>query len=130
MITGLAVVYTVGFLLAMPDPDWAYLARGVIHLGELAALVALGFSGAAGTGLLGRPRSRPRRPRRADARRGRGDHAERHDTSETLFAIAPPARARAGAGRDRRDPHRDLDRAASHACSLGVYVFAVLTPRS
>jgi len=33
VITGLAVGYTVALLLAMPDPDWAYLARGVIHVG-------------------------------------------------------------------------------------------------
>ena len=54
VVTGLAVVYTVGLLLGMPDPEWAYLPRGVIHLGELATLVAVGFSGAAGTGPLGR----------------------------------------------------------------------------
>ena len=54
VVTGLAVVYTVGLLLGMPDPEWAYLPRGVIHLGELATLLALGLSGAAGTGLLGR----------------------------------------------------------------------------
>jgi hypothetical protein len=54
VITGLATVYTVALLLGMPDPDWAYLGRGVMHLGELATLVALGLSGAAGTGLLGR----------------------------------------------------------------------------
>ena len=55
VITGLAVVYTLALLLGMPDPDWAYLPRGLIHLGELATFVALGLSGAAGTGLLGRP---------------------------------------------------------------------------
>ena len=49
VITGLAIVYTVALLLGMPDPDWAYLGRGVIHLGELATFVALGLSGAAGT---------------------------------------------------------------------------------
>ncbi len=54
VITGLATVYTVALLLGMPDPDWAYLPRGVIHIGEFAALVALALSGAAGTGLLGR----------------------------------------------------------------------------
>jgi hypothetical protein len=54
LITGLAAVYTVALLLGMPDPDWAYLPRGVIHLGELAALVALAVSGAAGNGRLGR----------------------------------------------------------------------------
>jgi hypothetical protein len=54
LITGLATVYTLAILLGMPDPDWAYLPRGIIHVGELAALVAVGLSGAAGTGLLGR----------------------------------------------------------------------------
>jgi len=54
VITGLATVYTLAILLGMPDPGWAYLPRGIIHLGELAALVAVGLSGAAGTGLLAR----------------------------------------------------------------------------
>ena len=53
VVTGLGTVYTVGLLLGMPDPDWAYLARGVLHLGELATLLALGLSGATGTGPLG-----------------------------------------------------------------------------
>jgi len=54
LVTGIATVYTLALLLGMPDPDWAYLARGIIHLGELAAIVALAMTGAAGTGLLGR----------------------------------------------------------------------------
>jgi hypothetical protein len=51
-ITGLATVYTVALLVGLPDPDWAYLPRGLIHLGELAAVVALALCGAAGTGWL------------------------------------------------------------------------------
>jgi len=54
VITGLAALYTAAILLGMPDPGWAYLPRGVIHLGELAVLVALAMSGAAGTGVVGR----------------------------------------------------------------------------
>ncbi|MBV9919339.1 MAG: hypothetical protein JOY78_00580 [Pseudonocardia sp.] len=54
LITGLATVYTLALLLGTPDPGWAYLPRGIIHLGELAAIVALAMSGAAGTGPLGR----------------------------------------------------------------------------
>jgi hypothetical protein len=54
LITGLAAVYTVALLFGMPDPGWAYLPRGIIHLGELAAIVALALCGAAGTGLLAR----------------------------------------------------------------------------
>ena len=63
VITGLAALYTLALLLGMPDPDWAYLPRGVIHLGELAALVALAVSGAAGTGLARTARARARLPR-------------------------------------------------------------------
>jgi hypothetical protein len=54
VVAGLSTAYIVGQLLGMPDPDWAYLPRGLIHLGELAILVALGLSGATGTGLLGK----------------------------------------------------------------------------
>jgi hypothetical protein len=50
VITGLTIVYLVALLLGLPDPSWAYLPRGIIHLGELAAVVALALSGAAGTG--------------------------------------------------------------------------------
>jgi hypothetical protein len=130
VITGLATLYTVALLLGVPDPDWAYLPRGIIHLGELAALVALALSGAAGTGLLGRlglglaglgalvlavaevtSRSAPA-------------------TSDTLFAIAPNlvgvgliltgiAVIRTGLWSGWR---------RSVTLVLGVYVFAVMTP--
>jgi hypothetical protein len=54
VIVGIATAYIVALLLGMPDPDWAYLARAIIHLGELAAVVAVTLAGAAGTGWLGR----------------------------------------------------------------------------
>jgi hypothetical protein len=130
VITGLATVYTVALLLGMPDPDWAYLARGAIHLGELATLVALALSGAAGTGLLGRlgicvgvlgallfavaeviTLSAP-------------------GTSETLFAIAPLLAGLglvlAGIAVLRTGLWTGWRRWVTLA--LGVYVFAVLIP--
>jgi hypothetical protein len=48
VVTGLASAYTLALLLGMADPAWAYLARGIVHLGELAAVVALARCGAAG----------------------------------------------------------------------------------
>lgn len=54
VITGLAVVYTVALLAGMPDPDAAVYGRVVMHLGELAAVVALALCGAAGSGWLAR----------------------------------------------------------------------------
>ena len=130
VVTGLAVVYTVGLLLGMPDPEWAYLPRGVIHLGELATLVAVGLSGAAGTGLLGRlgvglgvlgalvlavaevlTLSAP-------------------VTSETLFAIAPNlvglGLILAGIAVVRNGLWTGWRRWVTLA--LGVYVFGVMTP--
>ena len=52
LVTGLAAVYAFALLLGMDDPGWAYLPRGIIHLGELAAVVALALCGAAGSGRL------------------------------------------------------------------------------
>lgn len=52
VITVLATVYTVALALGMHDPDWAYLPRGIIHLGELAAVVAIALCGAPGAGWL------------------------------------------------------------------------------
>lgn len=54
LLTAVAVVYPLALLAGFPDPSGAHLARGVLHLGELAAVVALALSGAAGTGLLAR----------------------------------------------------------------------------
>jgi hypothetical protein len=50
VLTGLATLYVIALLLGMDDPAWAYLPRGLIHLGELAAVVAVALCGAAGTG--------------------------------------------------------------------------------
>jgi hypothetical protein len=53
VIAGVATVYVIALLLGMSDPSWAYLARGIVHLGELAIVVALLATGAA-AGALGR----------------------------------------------------------------------------
>jgi hypothetical protein len=130
LIIGLATVYTVALLLGMPDPGWAYLPRGIIHLGELAAIVALALCGAAGTGLL--------------AKLGLGVAGlgelmlavaeviteSAPGASDTLFAIAPNlvglgliltgvAVVRAG---------RWVGWRRYVTLALGIYVFAVLTP--
>jgi hypothetical protein len=129
-ITGLATVYVVGLLLGVPDPDWAYLPRGLIHLGELAAVVALALSGAAGTGPL--------------TKLGVGlaclgalmfavaevTTLSADDTSDTLFAIAPSlvglALILTGIAVVRTGRWSGWRRWVTLA--LGVYVFAVLTP--
>ncbi|GAA1871403.1 hypothetical protein GCM10009836_60260 [Pseudonocardia ailaonensis] len=53
-LTGLATVYVVALLVGMQDPGWAYAARGLIHLAELAVLLGVVGSGAAGRGVLAR----------------------------------------------------------------------------
>ena len=130
VITGLATVYLVALLMGMPDPDWAYLSRGVIHLGELAALVALALGGAAGAGWIAKV---------GIGVAGLGQvllavaevlSAGSPALSDTLFAIAPTlagiglvltgiAVLRAGhwSGWHRAVP-----------LVLGLYVFVVLTP--
>ena len=130
LVAGLSTAYIVGQLLGMPDPGWAYLPRSVIHLGELATLVAVGLSGAAGTGLLGRL--------------GIGVGVlgalllavaevitlSAPATSETLFAIAPNlvglGLVLAGIAVVRTGRWTGWRRWVTLA--LGVYVFAVLTP--
>lgn len=54
VVTGIATAYVVALLLGMPDPAWGGWGRLVLHLGELAVLVALALGGAAGRGPLGR----------------------------------------------------------------------------
>jgi hypothetical protein len=54
VITALSTVYIVALLLGLPDPAAAAYGRAVIHLGELAVVVAVALSGAAGVGWLGR----------------------------------------------------------------------------
>lgn len=130
VITGLAVVYIVGLLLGMPDPDWAYLARGVVHLGELAAVVAVGLSGAAGTGLLGRLGLGLTLLGELMFAVAEVTTLSAHGTSETLFAIAPNlvglGLILAGIAVIRTGIWTGWRRWVTLA--LGVYVFAVLTP--
>jgi len=130
VVTGLSTVYIVGQLLGMPDPEWAYLPRGLIHLGELAIFVALWLAGAVGTGLL--------------ARLGIGVGVlgalllaiaevitvSAPGTSDTLFAVAPNlvglGLVLAGIAVVRTGRWAGWRRWVTLA--LGVYAFAVLTP--
>jgi hypothetical protein len=130
LVAGLSTAYIGGQLLGMPDPDWAYLPRGLIHLGELAIFVALGLSGAAGTGALGRVGI------------GLGVLGalvlavaevltlSAPVTSETLFAIAPNlvglGLILAGIAVVRNGLWTGWRRWVTLA--LGVYVFGVMTP--
>lgn len=54
VLTAVAVCYAVILALGVPDPAWGFGLRAVIHLGELAGVIALAMAGAAGTGALGR----------------------------------------------------------------------------
>jgi len=54
VVVGLSAVYVVALLAGMADPSWALYARGVLHLAELALVVALVGTGAAGRGGLAR----------------------------------------------------------------------------
>jgi hypothetical protein len=53
-LTGLATLYIVALLVGLPDPPGAAWGRALVHLGELAVLVAVVGSGAAGRRGLGR----------------------------------------------------------------------------
>jgi hypothetical protein len=130
LITGLATVYTLALLLGVPDPDWAYLARGIIHIGELAALVAVGLSGAAGTGLLGRLGlgiAGLGEPMLAVAEVITGSAP---GASDTLFAIAPNlvgiGLILAGIAVIRTGLWTGWRRYVTLV--LGIYVFVVMTP--
>jgi hypothetical protein len=130
LITGLAVVYTVGLLLGMPDPDWAYLPRGIIHLGELAAVVALALSGAAGTGLLGRLGLGLACLGELMLAVAEVITLSAPGTSETLFAIAPNlvglGLILTGIAVIRAGRFTGWRRYVTLA--LGIYIFVVLTP--
>ena len=130
VVTGLAVVYTVGLLLGMPDPEWAYLPRGLIHLGELAIFVALGLSGAAGPGLLGKVGLGVGGLGSLLLAVAEVTTLSAHATSETLFAIAPDlvgiGLVLTGIAVVRTGRWTGWRRWVTLA--LGVYVFAVLTP--
>jgi len=54
VVLGFGAVYTIAVALGAPDPSWAYLSRTVVHLAELAAVLAVGWSGATGGSALGR----------------------------------------------------------------------------
>ena len=53
-ITACAVLYAAAVALTGWEPSLGYLAQAVIHLGELAAVIALALSSAAGNGWLAR----------------------------------------------------------------------------
>jgi hypothetical protein len=130
VITGIATAYILALLLGMPDPDWAYLPRAVIHLGELAAVVAVAIAGAAGTGWLGRVGTGIAGLGLVLLAVAEAITVSSPDLSTTLFMIGPNlvglglilagiAVIRAGRFTGwRRYP----------VLVLGVYVFAVLTP--
>jgi hypothetical protein len=130
VITGLATAYTVALLLGMPDPDWAYLARGLIHVGELATFIALGLAGAAGTGLLGRLGIGVGVLGALLLAFAEVTTLSAPGTSETLFAIAPTlvgiGLVLAGIAVVRTGRWTGWRRWVTLA--LGVYVFVVLTP--
>jgi hypothetical protein len=52
-LTGLGICYCIAALSGW-DPSWGYLAQAVIHLGELAVVIALAGTAAIGAGRLGR----------------------------------------------------------------------------
>lgn len=52
--TGLAVLYAAASALTGWEPSYGSVLQGVIHVAELAGVIALLLSGAAGTGWLGR----------------------------------------------------------------------------
>jgi len=130
LVAGLSTAYIVGQLLGMPDPDWAYLPRGLIHLGELAIFVALGLSGAAGTGLLGKVGLGVGGLGSLLLAVAEVTTLSAHATSETLFAIAPDlvgiGLVLTGIAVVRTGRWTGWRRWVTLA--LGVYVFAVLTP--
>jgi hypothetical protein len=130
VVTGLAVVYTVGLLVGMPDPDWAYLPRGIIHLGELAAVVALALSGAAGTGLLGRLGLGLACLGELMLAVAEVITLSGPGTSDTLFAIAPNlvglGLILAGIAVIRTGRFTGWRRYVTLA--FGIYIFVVLTP--
>jgi hypothetical protein len=129
-VTGIATAYTLALLLGMPDPDWAYLPRAVVHLGELAAVLAVAMSGAAGTGWLGRVGTGAAGLGLVLLAVAEAITFSSPDLSLTLFTIGPNlvgiglivvgiAVVRAGRFTGwRRYP----------VLALGVYVFVVMTP--
>jgi hypothetical protein len=54
LITTCAAVYAAGVAITGWNPSFGYIAQATIHLGELAGVIALALSGAAGRGWLAR----------------------------------------------------------------------------
>lgn len=129
-LTGLATLYTLALLAGMPDPAWAHLPRGLIHVGELAAVVALALCGAAGTGWLGRVGLGLAGLGAALLAVAEVLTGTSPGVSETLFGIAPIlvglGLLLAGVAVVRSGVWTGWRRWV--VLGLGVFVFAVLTP--
>lgn len=130
LVTGLAAVYTLALLLGMDDPAWAYLPRGIIHLGELAAVVALALCGAAGAGplaMIGLGAAGLGEILLAVAEVITGSSP---GSSEALFTVAPSLAGLglvlAGVAVVRAGRWTGWRRWV--VLALGIYVFVVLTP--
>jgi hypothetical protein len=54
VVTVLAAIDAAAGAIVVWEPSWGFVAQAVIHLGELAAVIALALSGAAGRGWLAR----------------------------------------------------------------------------
>ena len=54
VVTVLAALYAAAGAITAWEPSWGFVAQAVIHLGELAAVIALALSGGAGGGWLAR----------------------------------------------------------------------------
>jgi hypothetical protein len=52
--TAVGACYAVLLAIGVPDPTWGFGLRTLIHLGELAGVVAVALAGAIGAGILGR----------------------------------------------------------------------------
>ena len=130
VIIGLATAYTIAVLLGMTDPDWAYLPRGMIHLGELAAIVALALAGAVGAGPLGRFGLGLAALGEVMLTAAEVITKSAAGASDTLFAIAPTlvglGLILAGVAVIRDGRWTGWPRYVTLV--LGVYVFAVMTP--
>ena len=130
VVTALSVVYTLVIALGATDPEWAYLPRGVIHLGELAVVVAVWLTGAAGTGLLGRIGLGAAAAGSLLMTLAEVITSAAPGVSIALFGIAPMivglGLVLAGVGIVRHGAWTGWRRLV--VLALGLYVFVVLTP--
>ncbi|MCF7552398.1 hypothetical protein [Pseudonocardia sp. WMMC193] len=129
-VTGLATLYTVALLVGMPDPDWAYLARVLVHLGELAVLLAIVGSGAAGRRGLGRAGAALAGLGLVGLAVGEATTLAAPATADLLFMISPNL---VGLGMILLGVAVVLERrwtgwARVVPLALGIAVFGVLTP--